>query len=139
MFKFFVLLSFILNASPHEPKGLPNHRMPFKAGVIQANGSLPVAVAPTPGFRSYREWKVDQIAYGQFKGQPNMADELTVADYFAGYLTKQRNQAQAIKEVSGRLSPDEVAELMTIYANSVFGSHSSAAPKSGEKEASQQP
>ena len=139
MFKFFVLFSFILNASPQEPRGLLNHRLPFKAAISQANAPSSAPVAATPSFRSYREWKVDQIAYGQFKGQPNMVDELTVADYFAGYLTKQRNQAQAIKEVAGRLSPDEVAELMTIYANSVFGSHSLAAPKSGEKEASQQP
>ncbi len=139
MFKIFVLLSFILNASPQDPKRVSSPRLPFKSAVNQVNALSSTPAASAQGFRSYREWKVDQIAYGQFKGQPNMADELTVADYFAGYLTKQRNQAQAIKEVSGRLSPDEVAELMTIYANSVFGSHSMAAPKSGDKEASQQP
>ncbi len=61
-----------------------------------------------------------------------MAKDLTVADYFAGYLTKQKNQAQAIKEVSGRLSADEVAELMTIYANSVFGTHAPSTPLYGE-------
>ncbi len=132
MFKIFVLLSLILNASPRDSKGFLVSHVPMKASSSQLYG-------PTPAFRSYREWKVDQIAFGQFKGQAIQAEELTVADYFAGYLTKQRNQAQAIKEVSGRLSPDEVAELMTIYANSVFGSHSSGNPTPGEKEASRQP
>ena len=124
MFKILILLSLISNASPRDLKVLvANHSPPVKAAV----------------FRSYREWKVDQVAYWHFKGQADMAKDLTVADYFAGYLTKQRDQSLAIKEVSGRLSPDEVAELMTIYANSVFGSHSSAVPGFSDKEAAQQP
>ncbi|HRO67704.1 MAG TPA: hypothetical protein PL182_09085, partial [Pseudobdellovibrionaceae bacterium] len=49
-----------------------------------------------------------------------MALELTVSDYFAGYLTKLSNK-NVYKEVAGRLTPDEVAELMAAYANSVFG------------------
>ena len=49
-----------------------------------------------------------------------MALELTVSDYFAGYLTKLSNK-NVYKDVAGRLSADEVAELMAAYADSVFG------------------
>lgn len=129
MLKIIILLNLMLNAAPQDAKFIPKIHTPAVA-------------APTSAFRSYREWKSEQLAYWQSRGQAEMAKDLTVADYFAGYLTKQRDQAQAIKEVSGRLSPDEVAELMTIYANSVFGSHSPMAPKQGEtliKEATRQP
>lgn len=43
--------------------------------------------------------------------------ELTISDYFVGYLTKQPSVEGAIKQVAGRLTPDEVAELMTAYAH----------------------
>lgn len=56
------------------------------------------------------------------------AKELSVSDYFAGYLTKQNNRRQAFKQVAGKLSADEVAELMATYANSVFGSQSGNLP-----------
>lgn len=48
--------------------------------------------------------------------------ELTISDYFVGYLTKQKNITDAIKEVSGRLSAEEIAELMSAYANNFFTS-----------------
>lgn len=54
----------------------------------------------------------------------DIAKELSVSDYFAGYLTKQADKKSAFKEVAGKLSADEVAELMTAYANSVFGAES---------------
>ena len=50
-----------------------------------------------------------------------VAQDLSVTDYFAGYLTKVQNQKAAFNEVAGKLSPEEVSELMTAYANSVFG------------------
>lgn len=62
----------------------------------------------------------------------SMAQDLTITDYFVGYLTKQKSVSQAIKEVSTRLSPEEVAELMTAYADNFFSSKPSAtgqAPK----------
>lgn len=89
---------------------------------------MTLAVMRAPSYKSYKQWKTEQISYWQSKGKPDMGDDLTVADYFAGYLTKQKDQASAIREVSGRLSPDEVAELMMIYANSVFGTHPSQIP-----------
>lgn len=58
-----------------------------------------------------------------------MALELTVSDYFAGYLTKLSNK-NVYKEVAGRLTPDEVAELMAAYANSVFGTQTGLLPAS---------
>ncbi len=129
MLKILVLLNLILNAAPQDLTGLSPGRAPQKVAIVQA---LAPAGSPVLVFRSYREWKAEQLAYWQARGQAEMAKDLTVADYFAGYLTKQKDQAQAIKEVSGRLSPDEVAELMTIYANSVFGSRTSNAPRYGE-------
>ncbi len=59
-----------------------------------------------------------------------MARDLSVTDYFVGYLTKVQDKKAAFSEVAGKLSPEEVAELMTVYANSVFGAHSSDLPAS---------
>ena len=52
-----------------------------------------------------------------------MAKDLSVTDYFVGYLTKIQDKKAAFNEVAGKLTSDEVAELMTAYANSVFGTH----------------
>lgn len=59
-----------------------------------------------------------------------VAKDLSVTDYFVGYLTKVQDKKTAFNEVAGKLSPEEVAELMTAYANSVFGAHSSDLPAS---------
>lgn len=92
------------------------------AGVDSRTYSSPgVRTAAATSFKSYKDWKNEQVLYWRSRGQVEMAQDLTVADYFAGYLMKQKDQAQAIKEVSRRMSADEVAELMTIYAHSVFG------------------
>jgi hypothetical protein len=53
----------------------------------------------------------------------DMAKDLSVTDYFVGYLTKVQNKKAAFTEVAGKLTAEEVAELMSAYANSVFGSH----------------
>ena len=60
----------------------------------------------------------------------DVAKDLTVTDYFVGYLTKVDNKKAAFHEVAGKLSPEEVAELMTAYANSVFGAHTTDLPAS---------
>ena len=54
-----------------------------------------------------------------------MAKDLSVTDYFAGYLTKLQDKKTAFNEVAGKLTAEEVAELMAAYANSVFGTYSS--------------
>jgi hypothetical protein len=54
--------------------------------------------------------------------QLSMAKDLTISDYFVGYLTKQKDLPAAINEVAGRLSTDEVAELMSAYATNFFSS-----------------
>ncbi len=137
-----------------------------------------IQAVTTAQFKSYREWKNDQIqdAQGKVAGvklqieqkkqarqaagaggtDPNLAmrrggsdtdaglekqlmkeqfdldvaQDLSVTDYFVGYLTKVSDKKSAINEVAGKLSPEEVAELMTAYANSVFGSHGSDLPSS---------
>lgn len=58
----------------------------------------------------------------------DIAKDLTVSDYFAGYLTKVKDQKAAFNEVAGKLSAEEVAELMSAYANSVFGARGSDLP-----------
>lgn len=57
--------------------------------------------------------------------QLSITKDLTISDYFVGYLTKQRDMNSAITEVSGRLSPEEIAELMAAYANNFFSSRPS--------------
>lgn len=59
-----------------------------------------------------------------------LAKDLSVTDYFVGYLRKVQDRKAAFQEVAGKLSPEEVAELMNAYANSVFGSHQSDLPVS---------
>jgi hypothetical protein len=54
--------------------------------------------------------------------QVSMAKDLTISDYFVGYLTKQKDLTGAINEVAGRLSTDEVAELMSAYSTNFFSS-----------------
>lgn len=54
--------------------------------------------------------------------QLSLTQDLSISDYFVGYLTKQKSVNQAIKEVSVRLSAEEVAELMTAYADNFFSS-----------------
>lgn len=64
-----------------------------------------------------------------------MAKDLSVSDYFAGYLTKVKDKKTAFNEVAGKLSAEEVAELMNVYANSVFGSHAGEIPSSATANA----
>ncbi|RYZ78962.1 MAG: hypothetical protein EOP06_28080, partial [Proteobacteria bacterium] len=52
-----------------------------------------------------------------------MAKDLSVTDYFVGYLTKMQDKKAAFNEVAGKLTAEEVAELMSAYASSVFGAH----------------
>ncbi|MBC7740689.1 MAG: hypothetical protein H7061_00730 [Bdellovibrionaceae bacterium] len=68
------------------------------------------------------ELKNLQNQFDKEKLQLSMTHDLTISDYFVGYLTKQKHLANAIKEVSGRLSAEEVAELMGAYANNFFSS-----------------
>jgi hypothetical protein len=49
-----------------------------------------------------------------------LAEDLSISDYFAGYLTKQASLESAIHDVSGKLTAEEVAELMSTYAQHFF-------------------
>lgn len=55
-----------------------------------------------------------------------LAQDLSMTDYFVGYLTKLPNQQKAIQEVSSRLSVEEVADLMLSYSK-MFPANSEAA------------
>ncbi len=56
----------------------------------------------------------NQLSKEQF--QATIASELTISDYFVGYINKQQDSDEAIKAIAGKLSSDEVAELMSAYA-----------------------
>ena len=49
-------------------------------------------------------------------------NDLTMADYVVGYLSKQGNSDEAIREISGRLKPEEVAELIRLVSKRAAGS-----------------
>ncbi len=66
--------------------------------------------------------------------QLSMAHDLTISDYFVGYLTKQPQLSKAIRDVSGRLSAEEVAELMDAYANNFFTSKPSSTKQTPQAE-----
>lgn len=69
--------------------------------------------------------------------QVSIAKELTISDYFVGYLTKQKDLKAAISEVSGRLTPEEVAELMSAYATNFFSSQPSVGAMSNRSGSNQ--
>ncbi len=56
----------------------------------------------------------NQLAKEQL--QVSISSELSITDYFVGYLNKQKDIGEAIKSTAGKLSPEEVAELMTAFA-----------------------
>ncbi len=57
-----------------------------------------------------------------------MAKDLTVSDYFAGYLSKLPHRSDAVKEIAQKMTSEEVAELMMAYSNSLFGSSPAGLP-----------
>ncbi|MCB0369177.1 MAG: hypothetical protein KDD45_06895 [Bdellovibrionales bacterium] len=52
-----------------------------------------------------------------------VAQQLNVQDYFAIYLTKLDNRSEAFKEAAQKMHPDEVAELINIFADSFLAAH----------------
>ncbi len=63
-----------------------------------------------------------------------MAKDLTVTDYFVGYVNKIQEKKEFINDIAAKMSAEEVAELMTAYAQSIFGRSSLDAPKSALKQ-----
>lgn len=66
-----------------------------------------------------------------------MARDLTVTDYFVGYVNKYYNKPQSFKAIATRMNHDEVAELMMAYSNSIFSS--TAKPKMAIEATNQNP
>lgn len=54
-----------------------------------------------------------------------VAQELSVTDYFAIYLTKQDNKSDAYKEAAEKMTSDEVGQLVKAYADSMFSTNGS--------------
>ena len=50
----------------------------------------------------------------------SLTQDLTISDYFVGYLTRQASLDAAIKDVAIKLTAEEVAELMAAYAENFF-------------------
>ena len=69
--------------------------------------------------------------------QLSITKDLTISDYFVGYLTVQKDLTATIAEVSSRLSPEEIAELMHAYANNFFSSKPSSQSSALKAETNQ--
>ena len=103
-------------------------------------------VGPVKSFREWRDLKIRliQAKIDLLQSQPgtgtqlrkesyslDMAKELTMTDYFAAYLNKLSNKAEAFRIIAEKMSPEEVADLMNAYASSMFTSHGSQGPSQG--------
>lgn len=67
--------------------------------------------------------KVLKSIYGDLKNTKSHLDEindLTVSDYFVGYLSRFKDQKSTFQAVAAKLDSAEVAELMTAYADSLL-------------------
>ena len=61
--------------------------------------------------------------YNDLKNSKSNVDEiseLTVSDYFVGYLSRFKDQRKAFNVAAEKLDSSEVAELMTAYADSLL-------------------
>ena len=90
---------------------------------------------PEAGLSSQLEELQQQAEKDQY--QLSIAKDLTISDYFVGYLTLQKDLSATITEVSSRLSAEEIAELMHAYANNFFSSKpssQSSAPKADSNQ-----
>lgn len=54
------------------------------------------------------------------KSHVDEVDELTVSDYFVGYLSRFKDQRKAFQTAAEKLDSSEIAELMTAYADSLL-------------------
>jgi uncharacterized protein YbcC (UPF0753/DUF2309 family) len=68
----------------------------------------------------------------------SISQDLSISDYFVGYLTKQPSLDSAIKDVSGRLTAEEVAELMEAFAHYFFQTRSSGSKMAPRADSSWQ-
>lgn len=60
-----------------------------------------------------------------------VAQDLTVSDYFGIYLTKQENRTDAYKDAAQKMTSDEVAELIAMFADSFFPENKPTIPRQG--------
>lgn len=67
----------------------------------------------------------------------SLTEDLTISDYFVGYLTRQNSMEAAIKDVAVKLTADEVAELMAAYAENFLQVKSQAIKPNSATDLSQ--
>lgn len=67
----------------------------------------------------------------------SLTQDLSMTDYFVGYLTKQSSLDVAIRDLSTRLTPEEVAELMSAYAQNFFQTKPSSVKVAPRADSSQ--
>jgi len=78
------------------------------------------------------EFKLSQQQRGHYQMQRDLLDldianGLTLTDYIVGYLSKQADRKAAVSAIAARLTPEEIAELMNAFTNSLtMGSHAAA-------------
>ena len=63
-----------------------------------------------------------------------LAKDLTVADYFVGYVSKIQDRKNSMNEIAGKMSTEEVAEMMNAYVQSIFGSTDGESPKTASNQ-----
>lgn len=67
----------------------------------------------------------------------SLTEDLTISDYFVGYLTRQASLDAAIKDVSNKLTTEEVAELMSAFAENFLQVKSQVLKPNSAAEANQ--
>ena len=113
---------------------LENHKknLAAKKELLAANSAgKPEAVSDTQTERWNNQIQSDEsyLTLTQF---------FTVTDYFVGYLIKQKDSQTTFKDAAAKLSADEVAELLTAYANHINESNTvKAKPKTGKSASDQ--
>ncbi len=63
-----------------------------------------------------------------------LAKDLTVADYFVGYVSKIHDRKNSMNEIAGKMSTEEVAEMMNAYVQSIFGFADGESPKTATNQ-----
>lgn len=61
-----------------------------------------------------------------------LAEDLTVADYFVGYINRLQDRKAAIQEVAGKMTAEEVAELMSAYSMTMIEGKPMTSPVSAD-------
>lgn len=114
---------------------------------MELNSSLSRRVDPTHAQKAKTEATVSKdISLISLENQMRLdmmslelAKDLTVTDYFVGYVNKMNGKKESMSEIASKMSTEEVAELMSAYAQSIFGATSTDIPKTATNQDSKDP